>query len=76
MESLSVRQEKILSFITRYIAVRGYPPSIRNIAKGCGISSSSVARYNLKILEGRNLIRREPNVSRAIVLLKDACPFI
>ncbi|TRZ48581.1 MAG: hypothetical protein D4S01_10075 [Dehalococcoidia bacterium] len=68
MESISVRQKEILSFIARYIDVRGYPPSIRNIAKGCGISSSSVARYHLKVLEERNYIHRDPKVSRSIVI--------
>ena len=68
MGSLSARQKEILSFIILYIRSRGYPPSIRDIAKGCGISSSSVARYNLKVLEEYKYIRREPNISRSIVL--------
>jgi len=68
MENISTKQKEILSFITWYISYRGYAPSIRDVAKGCRISSSSVARYHLKVLEERNYIRRDPNVSRSIVL--------
>lgn len=68
MESISTRQKEILSFIAWYIEGRGYPPSIRDVAKGCGISSSSVARYHFKVLVERNCIRRGPNVSRSMVL--------
>ena len=41
--SISARQQEILDFIGQYVECRGYPPSIRDIAKGCGMSSSSVA---------------------------------
>ena len=65
---ISARQKEILGFIACYIKRRGYAPSIRDVAKGCGISSSSVARYHLKVLEERNCIHRDPKVSRSIVL--------
>ena len=71
MEGLSTRQKEILNFVVRYIEKRGYAPSIRDIAKGCCISSSSLARYHLKVLEEHNYIHRDPNVSRSIVLRRD-----
>jgi repressor LexA len=69
MKTLSPRQQKILAFIRRFIDGKEYPPSIRDIQVGCGISSTSVVDYNLKALERMGQIRRDREVSRAIELL-------
>ena len=47
---------------------RGYPPTVRDIQGGCGISSTSVVDYHLKVLEKEGHIRRDPEVSRGIEL--------
>jgi len=69
VKALSSKQEHIINFIHHFLADRGYPPSIRDIVSGCGISSTSVADYNLKILEREGYIRRHPEVSRGIELV-------
>ncbi|MDO8671911.1 MAG: transcriptional repressor LexA [Dehalococcoidia bacterium] len=69
MKKLSPRQQKILAFLHSFIIDNGYPPSIRDICKGCGISSTSVADYNLNALEQQGCIRRDPDVSRGIELV-------
>jgi repressor LexA len=69
MKPLSPRQQKILTFIRRFIDEKEYPPSIRDIQVGCTISSTSVVDYNLKALERMGHIRRDREVSRAIELL-------
>jgi repressor LexA len=74
MRTLSVKQQKILGFIRRFMAEKAYPPTIRDIVKGCAISSTSVADYNLGILEKDGYIRRHREVSRGIELL-DESPF-
>ena len=66
MKGLSERQERILRFMTEFIDEHDYPPSIRDIQVGCGISSTSVVDYNLKALERLGHIRRGREVSRAI----------
>ncbi len=68
-ERLSEKQQKILEFLQDFIDEKDYPPSIRDIQHGCGISSTSVVDYNLKRLEEKGLIRRDREVSRAIELL-------
>ena len=68
MRTLSYRQQSILSFIRDFLERRGYPPSIREIAQACHISSTSVVDYNLDILEREGYIRRSPVVSRGIDL--------
>ena len=66
---LSSKQQSIINFMHQFLADRGYPPSIRDIGAGCGISSTSVVNYNLNILEREGYIRRHPEVSRGIELL-------
>jgi repressor LexA len=68
-KSLSAKQNAILHFIRDFIREHDYPPSIRDIQEGCGISSTSVVDYNLKALERLGYIRRDREVSRAIELV-------
>ena len=68
-DALSPKQRAILEFIRGYIGERDYPPAIRDIQQGCGISSTSVVDYNLKRLEERGYLRRDREISRAIELL-------
>lgn len=69
MKGLSPKQQKILAYIRDFLREKDYPPSIRDIQEGCGISSTSVVDYNLKALERLGFIRRDREVSRAIELL-------
>jgi len=69
MRALSAKQQQIIDFIGTFLEDRGYPPTIRDIVDGCGISSTSVVDYNLKTLETEGYIRRHREVSRGIELL-------
>ena len=69
MKTLSSKQQNIIDFIRRFLVDRCYPPTIRDIVIGCGISSTSVVDYNLDILEEGGYIRRHREVSRGIELL-------
>lgn len=70
--ALSSRQERMLAFIREFLTENGYPPSIREIGKAVGISSTSVVNYNLNILEKKEFIGRDRTVSRGIRLLGEA----
>ncbi len=65
---LSERQVKILQFIAEFIHRHNYPPTIREIGKAVGISSTSVVKYNLTKLENEGFITREKEVSRGLSL--------
>ena len=69
MKALSDRQRRIISFISRFLVDKSYPPTVRDIQSGCDISSTSVVDYNLNILEREGYIRRYADVSRGIELL-------
>ena len=68
-KALSRKQRQAVEFISRFVTKKGYPPTIRDIVAGCNLSSTSVASYNLKILEKLGYIRRQREVSRGIELL-------
>ena len=68
--TLSDRQQRILLFIREYLEENSYPPTIREIGKAVGISSTSVVKYNLERLQDRGYIQRSKEVSRGLRLLK------
>ena len=70
--ALSERQSKILSFVKTFSLDNGYPPTIREIGKAVGISSTSVVNYNLDALQRAGYLYRNRTVSRGIRLAEDA----
>jgi repressor LexA len=68
MKVLSAKRQQILDFIHHFWGENGYPPTVRDIQSGCGISSTSVVDFHLKVLEKEGYLRRRPEVSRGIDL--------
>lgn len=67
---ISETRESILKFIQDFINDRGYAPTVRDIVKGCGLSSTAVVQHHLNILEREGYIRRDPQVVRSIQLVE------
>jgi repressor LexA len=67
--NLTKRQQEIFDFIKRYSAKHGYPPTVRDIGKAIGLTSSSTVHAHLANLEKVGLLRRDPSKPRAIELL-------
>ena len=65
---LTESQQKILEFITGYVEKHEVPPTIREIQKGAGISSTSMVSYHLKALERAQLLNRYERQSRGVVI--------
>ena len=61
-------RENILQFIHGFIDERGYSPTVRDILKGCDISSTAVVQYHLDVLEKEGRIHRDPEIFRSIRL--------
>ena len=68
MDSLTDRQHRIIDVIHDAIVLRGYPPSIREIGQAAGLTSTSSVAYQLKELERKGFLRRDPNKPRAVGL--------
>jgi len=69
--SLTKRQQEIFDFIKKHSARYGYPPTVRDIGKAIGLTSSSTVHAHLANLEKVGLLRRDPSKPRAIELLVD-----
>jgi len=68
---LTKRQQEIVDFIKTYSGKNGYPPTVRDIGKAIGLTSSSTVHAHLSNLEKIGLLRRDPTKPRAIELLID-----
>lgn len=62
------RQQQIYDFISKEVAEKGYPPSVREIAAAVGLSSPSTVHTHLSALEQKGYIKRDPAKPRAIVV--------
>jgi repressor LexA len=65
-EGLTARQRRIMEFIRGWVAQHGYPPSVREIGEAVDLLSPSSVAYQLKELEKKGLLRRDPNRPRAV----------
>jgi repressor LexA len=63
---LTERQRTILQVIRASVASRGYPPSIREIGDAVGLTSTSSVAHQLRTLERKGYLRRDPNRPRAV----------
>ncbi|AGL35918.1 repressor LexA [Mycobacterium avium subsp. paratuberculosis] len=64
--SLTERQRTILNVIRSSVTSRGYPPSIREIGDAVGLTSTSSVAHQLRTLERKGYLRRDPNRPRAV----------
>ena len=64
--ALTERQRTILNVIRASVAGRGYPPSIREIGDAVGLTSTSSVAHQLRTLERKGYLRRDPNRPRAV----------
>jgi repressor LexA len=63
---LTERQRTILEVIRASVTRRGYPPSIREIGDAVGLTSTSSVAHQLRTLERKGYLRRDPNRPRAV----------
>lgn len=70
MAHLPKSRLRILDFIRAFFREKGYAPTVRDIVRGCGISTSSVVQHHLNMLEKEGYIRRDPKVFRSIRLIE------
>ena len=65
------KEKEILTFIKKYSAEHGYPPAIRDICAGVGLSSPATVFVHVKNLENKGYLKTENNKFRTIELLVD-----
>ena len=66
MKPLSARQEQILKFIKDYTREMGYPPAVREICEGVGLSSPASVHAQLNTLQKRGYLNRAGSKTRSL----------
>lgn len=65
---LTLRQRLILAMIKESTETRGYPPTIREMGEAVGLASPSSVTHQLKALEAKGFLRRDPKRPRALMV--------
>lgn len=68
--TVTARQRQVYEFICRHLETNNQPPTIAEIGKQFQMSSSASVHSILSALERAGLIKRIPNVSRGIEVVK------
>jgi repressor LexA len=65
-DGLTPRQRRVLEVIRDWVQRCGYPPSVREIGEAVGLTSTSSVAHQLRALERKGYLRRDPNRPRAV----------
>jgi repressor LexA len=65
---LTARQQQIVIAIQEWTETHGYPPTLREIGAAVGLVSPSSVVYQLKELESKGVLRRDPDRPRAVLI--------
>ena len=74
LSELTTRQRQIYQFICKEVAAKGYPPSVREIAEGVGLSSPSTVHTHLRVLIDKGFIKRDFSKPRALEIIGNEQP--
>jgi repressor LexA len=69
MASLTKRQKEIVNYLDQYIDEHGYAPTLEEIGAKFTLSSPATVHKHLTNLEGKGVIRRKWNHSRALEIV-------
>ena len=69
-KELTIRQKQILRYIIKQVDKNGYAPSVREIGKAVGLSSTATVHSYLKQLEAMKYIKKENQKGRTLRILK------
>ena len=66
------RQADVLVFIAAFTTEKGYPPTVREIARAIGVASTQGAADHLRLLKLKGLITSDPKTARSIQVVSQA----
>lgn len=67
MKKSEQRQNDILAFMKKTIAAKGYSPTVREICAALDIKSTSTVHSDIKALEEKGLVRKDPAKPRTVL---------
>lgn len=68
MKRISAKQQRILEYIAEFTAAQGYPPSVRDICAGVGLSSPSTVHAHIKSLREAGYLDKDDHKTRALTI--------
>lgn len=71
MENLTNKQEYILKEVKKFMAKKGYPPTVRELCSLTNLSSTATIQVHLNKLQEKGYIKKDPEKNRTIELLVD-----
>lgn len=69
MEELKGREARILEYMKQEVALKGYPPTVREICAALDIKSTSTAHKDIANLEMKGYLKKDPSKPRALMLV-------
>lgn len=70
LEELNEREKSILAYIENQVKKEGYPPSVREICKAVGLSSTATVHTYLNRLKEKGYIEKENQKGRTLKVIK------
>ena len=67
MKKSELRQDRILAFMKKTIAEKGFPPTVREICSALEIKSTSTVHNDIKVLEDKGLVKKDPAKPRTVL---------
>ncbi len=67
--NITKKQEEVLTYIKKFVVKHGYPPSVREICAGLGLSSPATVHTHLTQLELKGAIRKTASKFRTIEIV-------
>ncbi len=69
MEKLTVKQARVLEELKKYIAKKGYPPTVRELCALTNLNSTATIHVHLDHLASKGYIKKDKDKNRTIELL-------
>ena len=66
MEKLTNKQENVLKELKKYMAKKGYPPTVRELCKATNLNSTATVQTHLNTLVQKGFITKDPEKNRTI----------
>ena len=69
MEKLTAKQQVVLNEIKKFMAEKGYPPTVRELCKITNLNSTATIQVHLENLSEKGYIKKDSSKNRTIELL-------
>ena len=71
MKKSEKRQQEILNYMKETIELKGYSPTVREICTALDIKSTSTVHNDIKVLEEKGLVKKDPSKPRTVLPMED-----